>query len=149
MVQATDENGMAVPATTFSAIVAKENASDAVQLELTENSTLIAIVDGVEIDFTDLPEQEFKEVQVNDLGNNTLSATFSSGTYMETKVENGIMSTLIVSLSSKFLNTPTSGLMGSFNGDATDDLRPKLNNVSLPLNATQEEIHSQFGLTCT
>ncbi len=148
MVEATDNNDVVVPATTFSAIVAKESLSDTVQLELTENKTLIALVNGKSLDFTDLSEQEFSKVVVTDLGNSTLSATFSSGAYVQVKEENGIMSVLIISLPTKFRETSTSGLMGSFNGDPSDDLLPKLGSKPLLLNSTQEEIHLQFGVTC-
>ena len=148
MIEATDVNGTAVPATVFSAVVSKENNSDTVQFELTENGTLIALVNGGQVDFTNLPEQEYTNVVVSDLGNSTLSASFSSGAYLEAKQENGIISVLIVSLSRGAEDTPTQGLMGSFNGDKSDDLLPKAATDPLPLNATLQEIHEQFGVTC-
>ena len=147
MIPAEDTNGNSVLATAFSAIVGKQADSDTVQFELTENGTT-AFVNGEPLDFSDLSEQEFNNVTVNDLGNNTLSATFSSGAYLELKEENGILSVLIVSLPESFSGIQSTGLMGSFNGNATDDLLPNLGTNPLPLNSSLQEIHELFGLTC-
>ena len=149
MVEATDTDGVPTAATAFSAIVAKENNSDTVQFELTENKTLIAVVNGETLNFTGLPEQEFNKVIVSNLhGNSSFSAAFFSSAYVEVKEENGIRSVLIVSHPKSFHDTPTFGLMGSFNGNSSDDLLPKLASQPLPPNATLEEIHTQFGITC-
>ena len=147
MVPAEDTNGSSVLATVFSAIVGKQADSDTVQFELTQNGTT-AFVNGEPLDFSDLSEQEFNNVAVTDLGNNTLSATFSSGVYLEVKEENGILSVIIISLPESFKDVPTTGLMGSFNGNATDDLLPNLGTNPLPLNSSLQEIHELFGLTC-
>ena len=147
MVPAEDTNGSSVLATVFSAIVGKQADSDTVQFELTENGTT-AFVNGEPLDFSDLSEQEFNNVTVTHLGNNTLSATFSSGAYLEVKEENGILSVIIISLPESFKDVPTTGLMGSFNGNATDDLLPNLAINPLPLNSSLQEIHELFGLTC-
>lgn len=171
MIPAEDNNGSSVLATVFSAIVGKQADSDTVQFELTENG-ITAFVNGEPLDFSDLSEQEFNNVTVSDLGNSTFSATFSSGAYLEVKEENGIISVLIVSLPESFRGTLSTGLMGSFNGNASDDLLPNLginplplNSCSagsfngsmdtrknqgnpLPLNSSLQEIHELFGLTC-
>ena len=172
MVPAKDTSGSSVLATVFSAIVGKQADSDTVQFELTENGTT-AFVNGEPLDFSDLSEQEYNNVTVTDLENNTLSATFSSGAYLEAKEENGIISVLIVSLPESFRGTLSTGLMGSFNGNASDDLLPNLgtnplpldscsagsfngstDNLKnqginpLPLNSSLQEIHELFGLTC-
>ena len=147
MVPAEDTNGTSVLATVFTAVVGKQADSDTVQFELTENGTT-AFVNGEPINFSDLSEQEFNNVAVSDLGNKTLSATFSSGAYLEVKEENGIISVLIVSLPESFIGVPTTGLMGSFNGNTSDDLLPNLGINPLPLNSSLQEIHELFGLTC-
>ena len=147
MVPAEDTNGSSVLATVFSAIVGKQADSDTVQFELTENGTT-AFVNGEPLDFSDLSEQEFNNVTVTDLGNKTLSAAFSSGAYLEAKEENGIISVLLVSLPESFKGVPTTGLMGSFNGNTSDDLLPNLGINPLPLNSSLQEIHELFGLTC-
>ena len=38
--------------------------------------------------------------------------------------------------------------MGNYNGDKSDDLIPNGRTESLPLNATLQDIHEQFGITC-
>ena len=147
MVDIANENGTAASATVFSAIAAREGESDIVQFEISTNDTIAAFVNGEEVDFS-IVEQEFKNVTVTDLGNNTLSATFSSGAYLEVQHENGIISSVVVSLPESYKDTDTQGLLGSFNGDTTDDLQPKLRELPLPLNSTLQEIHKYFGLTC-
>ena len=147
MTPAADTNGSDVLATIFSAIVGKQSDSDSIQFELTENGTT-AFVNNEPVDFSVLSEQEFNNVTVSDLGNSTLSATFSSGAYLEVKEENGIISVVIVSLPEHFKDVPTHGLMGSFNGNTSDDLLPRLGTNPLPLNSSLQEIHELFGLTC-
>ena len=83
-----------------------------------------------------------------DLGNRTITATFSSGAFVQVQEENGIISVLIVSLPPKYQNK-TRGLMGNYNGDKSDDLIPRGATKSLPLNSTLQDIHEQFGMTCT
>ena len=147
MIPAADTNGSATLATVFSAIVGKQSDSDSIQFELTENGTA-TFVNDEPVDFSVLQEQEFNNVTVADLGNSTLSAAFSSGAYLEVKEENGIISVLIISLPERFKGMPTHGLMGSFNGNNSDDLLPRLATNSLPLNSSLQEIHELFGLTC-
>ena len=147
MVEATDTNQAVVPATVFSAIVGKEAYSDTVQFELSSTNQLNALVSGELIDFEGLSEQEFNNVTINDLGNNTLTATYSSGAYLNVREENGILSIVIVSLPTSFQGT-TRGLMGSFNGDTSDDLVPRNSTEPLPLNSSLQLIHESFGVTC-
>ena len=90
---------------------------------------------------------EFNNVKITDLGNNTLTATFSSGPFIKVQEENGIISVMIVSLPTRY-RSKTQGLMGNFNGDMSDDLTPRGRGRSLPLNSTLREIHEQFGVTC-
>ena len=147
MVEATDTNQAVVPATVFSAIVGNEEYSDTVQFELSSTNQLNALVNGELIDFEGLSEQEFNNVTINDLGNNTLTATYSSGAYLNVREENGILSIVIVSLPTSFQGT-TRGLMGSFNGDTSDDLVPRNSTEPLPLNSSLQLIHESFGVTC-
>ena len=147
MVDIVNENGTTASATVFSAIAAREGESDIVQFEISTNDTIAAFVNGEEVDFS-IIEQEFKNVTVTDLGNNTLSATFSSSAYLEVQQENGIISSVVFSLPESYKDTETQGLLGSFNGDITDDLQPKLRGAPLPLNSTLQEVHEYFGLTC-
>ena len=134
-------------ATVFTAVVGRQNDSDTVQFEITENGTA-TLVNGEEIDLTVLKEQEFLNVLVKDLGNNTFTASYSSGAYLEVKEENNFFSTLTVTLPSVFRENETQGLMGSFNGNASDDLLPNCGQVPLPLNSSLQDIHELFGITC-
>lgn len=133
--------------TVFTAIVSRERDSDRVQFEVVGNG-IIVLVNGEEIDFTIIKEQEFSNVTIYDLGNDTFSASFSTGAYIEAREENGFFSLLIISLPETFKDVKTSGLMGSFNGDILDDLLPNEGTLPLSLNSTIQEIHEKFGLTC-
>ena len=124
MVDIASQNGGAAQATVFSAIVAREVDSDTVQFEVSANDDIAALVNGVVVDFT-VVEQEFKNVTVTNLGNNTLSAAFSSGAYLEVQQENNILSSVVVSLPESYKGITTEGLLGTFNGDTSDDLKPK------------------------
>ena len=146
MIEATSGDGDAVQATVFSAIVGKQNDSDAVQLELSERG-IDAIVNGERLNFEDVKEQSFNNVTVFDIGNKTVEAIFSSGVLISAKEENDIISVLLVSLSNSYVGS-TSGLMGIFNGDTSDDLIPKGSTQPLPLNSSLETIHRSFGITC-
>ena len=148
MVEAAGVNETSVSATVFSAIVGKEMNSDTVQFEINSNGSLIALVNGEIMRFEDLDEQEFHDVTINSLDTGALSATFSSGTYIEVREENNIISVLLVGLSREFQNIQTFGLMGSFNGDTSDDLLPREATDPLPLDSSLQEIHEEFGITC-
>ena len=145
MVAAEGDTGASVAATVFSAIVGKQDYSDAVQLELSRRG-IDALVNGERVDFEAVSSQDFNNVTVVDLGNNTIAARFSYGAYVEAKEENGIISVLLVGLPDTF-SGETRGLMGNFNGDTSDDLVPKNSNESLPTNSSLQEIHD-FGITC-
>ena len=151
MLEATDPDGNLVPATVFTAIVGKQDDSDTVQFELSRRG-VDTLVNGERVEFGDLPEQDFNNVTVADRGNNTLSATFSSGVHLEVTEENQILSVLIVSLPNSFQGT-TLGLMGPFNRNTSDDLLPRAsvgqsNPQPLPLNSNLQQIHQLFGITC-
>ena len=151
MVEATDADGNLAPATVFSAIAGKQDDSDTVQFELSRRG-VDALVNGERVEFGDLSEQDFNNVTLTDLGNNTLSATFSGGAYLEVKEENQILSVLIVSLPNSFRGR-TLGLMGPFNGNTSDDLLPRMSAGEeeprpIPLNSNLQQIHQLFGVTC-
>ena len=132
--------------TVFVAFVAKENNSDTVQFQLNQQG-LVALVNGDLVDFGMVVSQRFANVTVSDNGNGTLSADFTSGNSIQVTERNGIISDILVTISNKYFNR-TRGLLGQFNGDTTDDLRPANSSVPLPLNSSPEMIHYRFGLTC-
>lgn len=146
---ATDSNGTAVSATVFSALVARQNDSDTVQLELGRQGVDV-LINGDRINFEDLevlPEQEFDNVVIVNHGNNTLAVVFSSGTYIMVREENEILAAIIISLPNSF-KSRTRGLLGNYNGNISDDLFPKLGDDAIPPESTIQEIHESFGVTC-
>ena len=149
MVEAQTRNGsnQTVNAgTVFVAFVAQESDSDTVQFELDQQG-LVALVNGETVDFGMLLSQRFANVTVSDKGNGTLSADFTSGTSILVTAKNGIISDFLITIPNEYFNR-TRGLLGQFNQDSSDDLRPANSSVSLPLNSSLEMIHYQFGLTC-
>ena len=133
--------------TVISAIVAKHVDSDAVQFEIL-NDKLVALVNGDEIDFTDIREQEFDKLTVVNKENGTLSAILTNvGVTLTVKESNNFLSDIAITLSDIYY-LKTQGLFGQYNGDKNDDLLPKNNHSALLLNSTLREIHYQFGLTC-
>ena len=150
MIQAINSVQTFSRGTVFSTVVAKQNDSNSVQFEINEDdgATLDVLIDGINVNFNDLYEQTFDNVILTNLENNTIGAIFSSGAYIEAKAENGIISVLIVSLPNCFKGT-TRGLMGIYNDDISDDLTAKGSTLSIPVDSTLEEIHYQFGISCT
>ena len=144
--RSNDSNQTISGGTVFGAFVAKENNSDTVQFEINQQG-LVALVNGDLVDFGMVVSQRFANVTVSDNGNGTLSADFTSGNSIQVTERNGIISDILVTISNKYFNR-TRGLLGQFNGDTTDDLRPANSSVPLPLNSSPEMIHYRFGLTC-
>ena len=148
MVEAVNREGENSPATVYSALVGRMTDSDTVQIELRPTG-LVTLVNGEEIAFETNGTEvlEFQNVLIQDRGNDTISVFFANGAYIEVKEENDIISVVIVSLPVAFRGR-TSGLMGNFNGDTSDDLTPKGGGQPIPLNSSLEVIHEQFGITC-
>ena len=141
-----DSNHTVSSGTVFGAFVAKESDSDTVQIELNQEG-LVALVNGETVDFSMLLSQKFANVTVSDKGNGTLSADFTSGSGIQVTERNGIISDILITVSDEYFNR-TRGLLGQFNRDSSDDLRPANSSAPLPLNSSLEMIHYQFGLTC-
>ena len=147
MVEAVNREGEKSAATVYSALVGKMAHSDTVQIEL-RPAGLVTLVNGEQIEFAEGTELlEFQNALLQDHGNNTISVFFANGAYFEVKEENDIISVVIVSLPRAFAGK-TSGLMGNFNGNTSDDLMPKGGGEPIPLNSSLEVIHEQFGITC-
>ena len=149
MVVANGPNGDEANATVFSAIVAREKYSDTVQFEL-DQSGITARINGEIVDISESANQPFNNVTLSDEGNNSYSAVFSLGVYLEIRRENDIISTVLISVPTSFQGK-TRGLMGSFNGDTTDDLAPRSGDCigqPIPSNASLQDIHELFGITC-
>ena len=135
-------------ATVFSAVVGKQNDSDAVQFEINQQKNGIdVIVGGKMITLNGIFQEIFNNVTVYNLGNNTFAASFSSGSFIKVKEENGFISVFSVNAPSSFKGL-THGLMGNFNGNITDDLMASNSTEPLPYNSSIEVIHNKFGITC-
>ena len=135
-------------ATVFSAIVGKQNDSDTIQFEINQQQNGIdVIVSGRKINLDGITQETFNNVTVFNFGNNTLGAMFSSGCFIEVKEENGFISVFSVNVPASFKSL-TRGLMGNYNGDATDDLIASNHTEPLPHSSSTEVIHNMFGITC-
>ena len=146
MVHATDPSGDAVRATVFSALVMREGNSNTIQFQTgSYPGHPEALVNGEFIDFSEIAIQEFCDVVVTKSGS-TLSARFNSGAYIEVREENGFLAALTVSLPAAWQGL-TSGLLGNYNGDTSDDLTPR-GGSPLPLESRLRNIHEMFGVTC-
>ena len=131
--------------TSFVALAIKEEDSPTVQLEV-DNNELIVLVDGERVDFSAVPEQRFSNVTVNDVGNSTFSVRFGSGASLIASEVNNILTNILITLPEHYI---TRGLLGQYNGDPNDDLLPRNTTTPLPANVDTEDIHHNFGITCT
>lgn len=68
------------------------------------------------------------------------------GVMMSIRNTDGLLQTLL-SIELKH-RTFTSGLLGNFNGDSTDDLIPRNSQTAIPSTSTEEAIFHNFGKTC-
>ena len=135
-------------ATVFSAVVGKQDDSDAVQFEINQQENGIdVIIGGTRINLDGISKETFNNVVVFNLGVNGFAASFSSGCSIHVKEENGFISVFSVSAPLNFKNL-THGLMGNYNGDTEDDLMARNYTVALQHNSTTEVIHNEFGITC-
>ena len=147
MESAIDASGSPAPGTVFTAIVARDfNTQTSVQFEV-EGSGLQVLVNGELVTFDDVDLQEFDSISVNSKENNTVLAHFSNGVNIEIKVENEIISVMLIGLPYS-MRTMTQGLMGNFNGIISDDLLPRGGIKFIPLDSSLEDIHNLFGITC-
>ena len=135
-------------ATVFSAVVGKQNDSDAVQFEINQQQNGIdIIVGGKRINLDGIFQETFNNVTVFNLGNNSFAASFSGGCFIKVKEENSFISVLSVTAPLSFKGL-TRGIMGNYNGDTTDDLIARNVTEPLPHNSSIDVIHYEFGITC-
>ena len=92
-------------------------------------------------------QENFNNVTIFSLGDDTFSAAFSSGCSIKVKEENGFISLFSVTAPSSFKGL-TTGIMGNYNGNTTDDLMARNSTEPLPHNSSIEAIHDEFGITC-
>ena len=146
MTPALDMSGGMTRGTVFSAVVARLDDSDTVQIEV-RSIAVSARINGEIVNFVDAPRQIFRNVTVHDEGNNTITAYFTGGVTMSATVELGIISKVSISLANIFENN-TFGLLGNFNGNSSDDLLPRGGRTPVATSSSLQEIHEMFGITC-
>ena len=135
-------------ATVFSAVVGKQNDSDIVQFEINQQQNGIdIIVGGKMINLDGIFQENFNNVTIYNLGDDTYIAAFSTGCSIKVKEENGFISVFSVTAPSSFKGL-TRGIMGNYNGDTTDDLIARNGTEPLLHNSSIEVIHNEFGITC-
>lgn len=140
-------NGTMTQATVFTAIVAKTNTSDVVQMEVVNGNEIEVRVNRVVLDFSSFSSQRYAEVEVTQQVNGTVTVAFTGGYFMEVGAENDILSLIKLTLPEGERGR-AQGLLGNYNDNATDDFIPRNASASLPVESTLEEIHTQFGLSC-
>ena len=147
MEQAIGTNGTITQATVITAIVAKTNTSDVVQMEVVNGNEMEVRVNRVAVDFSVAVRQQYFDVAVTQQVNGTVTVTFVGNYFMEVGAENGILSLMKFSLPESARGR-TQGLMGNYNGNDSDDFIPRDASEPLPVSSTLEEIHNQFGVSC-
>ena len=135
-----DEGG-----TVITAVVVRHAYSDTVQFQLIDHK-LITLVNGDEINFNELGEQEFRNLTLTSIDNSTASAELNTGITITIKEIDVLLEASIIVTDTYY--GKTEGLLGSYNTDTSDDLLPMNSSVPLSINATLREIHYKFGLTC-
>ena len=146
MIPAENDGGTESLGTVFSAIVAKQNDSDMVEFSASVTGILV-LVNNVEIEIEESLPEAYNNVTISNEGNDTYSAVFSSGVYLQVKQRNGFLSGTAVSLPHTYSGL-TQGLMGVYNNDPSDDLLPRNSSTPLALNSSIEKVHYEFGVTC-
>ena len=136
-----------MPATVITAIAAEERYSDRVMIANTRRG-IDAYINGERADLSVIKQQDFKNVTVIRDTNSTISVEFSSGVRISARAENGFLSAVGVVLPPSFRGSTTKGLLGVYNGDASDDLLPKNGITPLASTSPPERIYNLFGLTC-
>ena len=132
--------------TVITAIAARHKESDTVQFEMIDDE-LITSVNGDIVELNELSEYQYQNLTVSNAGNNTLTATLTTGLTITVKGKNGILSEVSVVLSDDYHDN-TRGLLGQYNNDQDDDLLPKNGSGVLSTNSSLQDIHTNFGLTC-
>lgn len=150
MEEASTVNSTLARASVFTALVARQSDSSTVEFRL--GDSLYLVIDGVEDQLEDFDEMPYTNVVVRREANNSFSAAFSSGAFIEVRAVDreplpDFISTVIVSLPDEFKGQ-TSGLMGNYNEVTSDDLMPQSGGDPLPLSSSLERLHWDFGVTC-
>jgi deleted-in-malignant-brain-tumors protein 1 len=144
--QATGTNGTLVAATLFTAIVAKTNTSDKVQMSLVNGNDIEVLVNDCVIDLSAIRWKQFTGVGLTRTTNGSVVASFTGGYFIEVGAEHDMLSIITMSLPDE-ARGQTQGLIGNYNCDPSDDLIPKGMSEPIPADSSLEDVHYNFGLT--
>ena len=160
MVQMRDDRGDEVgEATVFASIAVYSSASSVVELIATRLTKTMSngeegIVEEIHvkhrkalINFVNTPEIQISDVLIRQISLTRVELYYNSRAYVEVRQEYDYISTVLVALPESFQGK-VEGLLGNYNGDLSDDLRPRDVNYSMPINSSIETIHKSFGMTC-
>ncbi|KAK2190867.1 hypothetical protein NP493_66g06051 [Ridgeia piscesae] len=148
--KAIDKNGAERDATIFSAFAAKDDDSDTIHVGMTVDKDGLVVFLNNE-DMTDWfsssdvnDDRDFTSILITKTNNTQLQVTFKSGFSLTIGVSAEQLD-ITVGAPDAFKNQ-TKGLMGVFNGDATDDLLPPGENARPLSNSSSEKtIFTDFG----
>ncbi|XP_030835520.1 sushi domain-containing protein 2-like [Strongylocentrotus purpuratus] len=139
-------------ATVFVAMAARYGDSDVIHVQTNERRVLDAYVrlaeDGqnfTRIDFDQASRWSYSGVSVTgrNITSDGIIVAFNGGVGLTLKASEGAMSILLVAPDS--FRGQTQGLMGTWNGNASDDFLTPQGSLLSP-NLTTEQLHNQFGL---
>lgn len=133
--------------TVFSAIVAKSNLSDTVEVQRSSLRGINVLVNGKRLLLDKLRVWQYKGVSITYEENSIVSLYFSSGESIRVQVQNNIF---MIELSASLIHywNQTRGLLGNWNGNLNDDFLRPSGAILSAVNATMEDIHHLFGEEC-
>lgn len=130
----------------FTAIAARTNISDTVEVQRSYLRGVNILVNGERLAVDEPREWPFVGVSVTYEGDNGVLVRFNSGESLHVRVQSNILRIEIAGFPIAFWNQ-TKGLLGNWNGNPNDDfLLP--NGQVLPTSISMQEIHYLFGEKC-
>ncbi|XP_031574157.1 mucin-like protein isoform X2 [Actinia tenebrosa] len=135
-------------ATVFCAAVVKERNTSKVQVNLERQGNMTLFIDEEILDYYSLTNQSTRlngSVVVSRPKENAFRVTFPSGISVTVTEVKGALS-ILLAMPKSFRNQ-TRGLLGTWNGNQTDDLTTPSGDV-LPADASSRDIHFRFGQKC-
>lgn len=130
----------------FTAIAARSNNSDTVEVQQSSLRGVNILVNGERLPVGEPREWQFMGVSVIYEGNNGVSVRFNSGGSLYAQVRSNILMIEIAAFPTEFWNQ-TQGLLGNWNGNPDDDFLLPDGQV-LSTDISMEDIHYLFGEEC-
>lgn len=135
-------------ATVFTAFVMKSTNSSTVQIEKVPIRRVDVLVDGVQMDFSNplLLDVAFKDVQVTVKEDfSSVSVAFACGFTFYVDISPNALSIFATAEEKNQRRSQTAGLLGLFDGDASNDLTDPEGHV-YSVNSSMKTLHYDFGL---